>query len=581
MNDPRPAPPRSLRPTFDWFWRNLASEWREYFNVALAAMFINALTLASPMFTMNVYDRVVPNQATETLWALTFGVMIAFVFDTSLRMLRGYLVDYAGARADTRMSTLIYDTALAMKLAARPRSAGGFASQVREFDALRDFMTSATLASLIDLPFALLFIAVMAWIGGPVAWAPLVAFPLVLAIGMAVQVPMMRLQRETQATNVHKFGTLVESIEGLETVKANTAEPQLQDRYHGSVRASARLGLKTRLYASLALNFSMFVQQTVTVAIVIIGYFQIVAGHLTVGGLIACTILGGRALGALAQATSLLARYQQARTALQTLDGVMSLPPEREAGKTYLKPQPLRGEIEFAGVGFAYPGQAQPVLDKVSLRIGAGEKVGILGRIGSGKSTLLKLAGGLYAPAAGHIAIDGLDIAQFDPHDLRQGMGYLSQDAMLFLGTLRDNLKLGRPELEDDALLEALRIAEMGRFVARHPAGLDLPIGERGEGLSGGQRQAVACARMLLRDPRVVFMDEPSSAMDHATEVSFIANLQAWLGTRTLLLVTHKPSMLALVDRIILIDGGRVVADGPKEVVLNALNKGQITVPKT
>ncbi len=581
MISPTGAPERSLRPTFDWFWRNLSNEWREYANVGIAAIFINVLTLASPLFVMNVYDRVVPNQATETLWALTFGVMIAFAFDIALRLVRGYLVDYAGARADTRLSSLIYHTALAMKLSAKPRSAGGFASQVREFDSLRDFMTSATLVSLIDLPFALIFIAVMIWIGGAVAWAPLLAFPVVVAIGLILQVPMMKLQRATQATNVHKYGTLVESFEGLETIKANTAEPQLHARYDAAVKESAEIGLKSRVYASVALNISMFVQQTVSVAIVVIGYFEIVAGHLTTGGLIACTILGGRALGALAQVAGLMARLQQARTALQSLEMVMSLPPEREPGKTYLKPQQLRGEIEFSGVGFAYPGQKQVVLEKLSLKVGAGEKVAILGRVGSGKSTLLKLAGGFHAPAAGHISIDGLDIAQFDPTDLRQSLGYLTQDTTLFLGTLRDNLRLGRPDLPDEALLEALRLAEMGRFVARHPAGLDLPIGERGEGLSGGQRQAVALARMFLREPRLVLMDEPSSAMDHATELSFINNLRAWLGSRTLVLVTHKPSMLVLVDRIVLIDNGKVVADGPKETVLAALNKGQITVAKT
>jgi ATP-binding cassette subfamily C protein LapB len=578
MISPTGVPPRSLRPTFDWFWRNLSNEWREYVNIGVAAVFINILTLASPLFVMNVYDRVVPNQATETLWALTIGVVIAFVFNMALSLVRGYLVDYSGARADTRLSSLIYRTALGMKLAAKPQSAGGFASQVREFDALRDFLTSATLASLIDLPFALVFIMVMAWIGGSVAWAPVVAFPLVVVIGLALQVPMMKLQRATQASNIHKTGTLVESFEGLETIKANTAEPQLLARYAAAVKESAEVGLKSRVYASFALNISTFVQQVVSVAIVILGYYQIVAGHLTTGGLIACTILGGRALGALAQVSGLMARYQQARMALQTLDGLMSLPPERELGKNYLNPRQIRGDVEFTGVSFAYPGQQQVVLDKINLRISAGEKVAILGRVGSGKSTLLKLTGGFYAPASGHVAIDGLDMAQFDPTDLRQHLGYLSQDAMLFLGTLRDNLRLGRPDLSDDALLEALRIVEMGRFVARHPSGLDLPIGERGEGLSGGQRQAVACARMLLRDPRIVLMDEPSSAMDHATEVIFINNLRGWLGTRTLILVTHKPSMLVLVDRIVLIDNGRVVADGPKETVLAALNKGQITV---
>jgi ATP-binding cassette subfamily C protein LapB len=570
---------RSLKPTFDWFWRNIASEWREYANIGVAAVFINVLSLSSSLFVMNVYDRVVPNQATETLWALTFGIAIAFSFDFALRLVRGYLVDYAGARADTRLSSLIYRTALDMKLAAKPRSAGGFVSQIKEFDSLRDFLTSATLMSLIDLPFALVFIVVMVWIGGSVAWAPVLAFPVVLVIGAAMQIPMMKLQRATQETNIHKYGTLVESFEGLETIKANTAEAQLHSRYDVSVRDSAELGLKTRLYSSVALNLSTFVQQIVSVAIVILGYYEIVAGRLTTGGLIACTILGGRALGALAQVAGLMARYQQARLALQTLDGVMSLPPEREPGKTYLKSSLIRGDIEFSTVSFAYPGQQLPVLDKVSFRIKSGEKVAILGRIGSGKSTLLKLSGGFHEPATGHIAIDGLDIAQFDPADLRQSLGYLSQDTTLFLGTLRDNLRLGRPGLSDDEMLESLRIAEMGRYVARHPAGLDLPIGERGEGLSGGQRQAVACARMLLRNPRIVMMDEPSSAMDHATEVSFINNLRGWMGSRTLLLVTHKPSMLALVERIILVDSGRIVADGAKETVMAALNKGQISVP--
>ena len=559
-----------------WFWGTLARAWPIYAEVLLAAVLINLFALASPLFIMNVYDRVVPNRAIETLWVLAAGVVTVFVFDFVLRNLRAYFVDSAGRMADLRLASRIFEQVMGIRMAARPASAGAFANNLREFESLRDFFTSATVVTLIDLPFALLFIGIVWLIGGPVALVPAIALPVVIGIGLIVQVPLNRVVRRTFQEAAQKHGVLVESISGLETIRSNGAEGRMQRDWERFVGATARSGMRARLLSGLAVNVSVLAQNLVTVGVVIFGVYRIADGLMTVGALVACTIITSRAMAPLAQVAGILTRYHQARAAYDALDRIMDLPVERPDGARFLHRPQLRGDLEFREVSFSYPGQKQPALDRVSFAIKAGERVGVVGRIGSGKTTVEKLVLGLYEPDRGAVLIDGTDLRQIDPADLRRGVGCMLQDVCLFHGTIRDNIMLGAPFADDLAVLRAARIAGVEEFVARHPLGFDLNVGERGERLSGGQRQAVALARALLSDPPILVLDEPSSAMDHGAEGRLKQRLEQILPGKTLLLVTHRASLLSLVERLIVLDGGRVVADGPRHEVLKALAAGEI-----
>jgi len=559
-----------------WFWGTLLQAWPVYAEVLLAAVLINLFALASPLFIMNVYDRVVPNQAIETLWVLAAGAATVFAFDFVLRNLRGYFVDSAGRIADLKLAGGIFEQVMGMRMAARPASAGAFANNLREFESLRDFFTSATVVTLVDLPFVLLFIAIVWLIGGPIALVPAVAVPLVIGFGLILQVPLNRVIRRTFQEAAQKHGVLVESINGLETIKSVRAEGRMQRNWEQFVSATARSGMRARLLSSLGVNVSVLAQNLVTVGVVIFGVYRIGEGLLTVGGLVACTIITGRAMAPLAQVAGILTRYHQARAAYDALSKVMALPVERPPTTRFLHRPQLRGEVAFKGVTFAYPGQKQPALEQVSFTIAPGERVGLVGRIGSGKTTVEKLVLGLYEPDQGAVLLDGTDLRQIDPADLRRHIGCVLQDVVLFHGTVRDNITLGAPFADDQAVLRAARIAGVEDFVARHPLGFDLNVGERGERLSGGQRQAVAVARALLLDPPILVLDEPSSAMDHGAEGRLKQRLEQELPDRTLLLVTHRASLLSLVERLIVLDGGRVVADGPRPEILKALAGGQI-----
>jgi ATP-binding cassette subfamily C protein LapB len=564
------AAPRS------WFWGTLAQAWPIYAEVLLAAALINLFALASPLFIMNVYDRVVPNQAIETLWVLALGVISVFGFDFVLRNLRTYFVDSAGRVADLKLASRIFEQVMGIRMAARPASAGAFANNLREFESLRDFFTSATVVTLVDLPFVLLFIAIVWLIGGPVALVPALAVPLVIGCGLILQVPLHRVVRRAFQEAAQKHGVLVESISGLETIKSIGAEGRMQRDWEQFVAATARSGIRARLLSGLGVNVSLLAQNLVTVGVVIFGVYRIADGLMTVGALVACTIITSRAMAPLGQVAGILTRYHQARTAYDALDRIMGLPVERPAHARFLHRAQLHGEIAFKDVTFTYPGQKQPALDKVSFVIKPGERVGLVGRIGSGKTTIEKLVLGLYEPDRGAVLIDGTDLRQIDPADLRRSIGCVLQDVCLFHGSLRDNITLGAPFADDQALLRAARIAGVEDFVARHPLGFDLNVGERGERLSGGQRQAVALARALLADPPMLVLDEPSSAIDNGAEGRLKERLEEILPGKTLLLVTHRASLLSLVERLIVLDGGRMVADGPRRDVLQALAAGRI-----
>lgn len=559
-----------------WFWSTILRQWPIYGEVALAALLINLFALASPLFVMNVYDRVVPNNAVETLWILATGVLIVFAFDFLLKILRGYFVDSAGRIADIKLAGRIFGQVLGIRMASRPASAGAFASQLREFETLRDFFTSATVTTLVDLPFIAFFVGIVWLIGGPVAMVPAAAIPLVIGAGLLIQIPLNRIVRRTFREGSQKHGILVETITGLETVKSIGAEGRMQRAWERFVAATAASANRSRLLSSITVNLAGFVTNLVTVGVVVVGVYEIAAGNMTVGGLIACSILSGRAMAPLSQVAQILARFHQARTAYQTLDTVMKLPVERPPATRFVHRPVLQGNIEFRNVSFTYPGQKIAALAGVSFRVGAGERVALIGRIGSGKSTIEKLVLGLYEPEGGSILVDNTDLRQIDPADLRRNIGCVPQDVMLFTGTLRDNITMGAAHADDATMLRAAELAGVEDFAARHPLGYDRPVGERGQALSGGQRQAVAIARALIGDPPILVLDEPTSAMDNAGENGLKARLSAELTGRTLLLVTHRASLLSLVDRLIVLDGGKLVADGPKDQVLKALAAGQI-----
>lgn len=554
-----------------WFWGTLGGYLPYYVEAGLAGLLVNVLAVATSLFVMNVYDRVVPNNATETLVVLATGTTIAIAFEFVARTLRAYFLDVAGKKADLALGGQIFAQALGMQLAARPASAGAFASQLREFEAVRDFITSVTLTAVMDLPFVAFFLFVVALIGGPLYLAPLLAVPVILVVGLLAQIPLALATRANLQEGAMRHGLLVESLEGLEMLKAMRAEGQLQGRYEDYTALTGRSANRARLISSTVVNFTGVVQQVVTVAVVCWGVHLIAAGELTVGALIACVMLTGRALAPLQQVAALMMRYQHARAAHATLDRIMRQPVERPPGAQFTERAEVRGDIALVDVHFTYPGAGVPTLNGVNLSIAAGERVAILGRVGSGKSTLLKLLPALYAPTRGSVRVDGIDVAQFDPADLRRRIGYVAQDAMLFHGSLRDNIALGLPHADDAQVLRAARLAGLESLIDGHPSGLQLIIGERGQGLSGGQRQAVSIARALLLEPPILLLDEPSSAMDHNSEARFIRDLGDFVRDRTLVLVTHKPVMLNLVTRIIVIEAGKVALDGPRDDILRQL----------
>lgn len=561
-----------------WFWDVIYKSWPIYGEALAASLLINLFALASPLFIMNVYDRVVPNHAFETLWVLAIGVTIVFTFDFVMKALRGYFIDVAGKRSDVILSATIFEKVMGIKMENRPKSVGAFANNLSEFESFRDFLTSATLTTLIDLPFLFIFLAVIYMLGGSLAVIPLVVLPLAIIGGIAVQKPLKNTITELFKYSSQKGATLIESLTNLDSIKQTGAEGQMQAKWEQNVGQIARLGLKSRFYSSMAVNLTAFLTQMASISVVIFGVYKISEGELTTGGLIACTILTGRALAPIGQIASLLTRYHQARTSLDTLTHMMSLPVEREPGKKYVHRPSFKGDIEFKNISFSYPEQPIKALDNVSFKIKSGERVAFIGRIGSGKSTIEKLMLGLYAPQEGSILIDGTDIRQIDPSDLRRQIGYVPQDISLMFGSIKDNITMGSRYADDASILHAAEIAGVTQFVNRHPEGFDMPVGERGASLSGGQRQSVAVARSMLLSPPIYIMDEPSNSMDNSTEARFKEKLSEQLAHQTLILVTHRASLLTLVDRLIVMDGAKIVADGPKENVLEALKKGQIKV---
>lgn len=557
-----------------WLMEPMRANKSTYLKVALAAVFINIFGLLTSLFTMTVYDRVVPNNATASLVALTIGFAIVVIFDFILKLLRAYFVDHAGAQIDRDIGDAVFERMLSMRMELKKGSTGALAGLMRELEALRDFFASATLTAVVDVPFILLTLVIVWVIGGPVVFVPGLMVPLVILVGWLTHPALERLSARAMGEGLLKQSVLVETIGGLETVKTSGAAPLMSHRWRRAVEQHSDSSLRQRLVASIGVTFATSAGTISYAGVVIVGVTLIAERELTMGGLIACSILAGRAIAPLAQISQLLSRITSTRTAYRQINEMMKLPPEGPEGEA-LKLSKVQGKVEFRNVGFRYPGAPERALDGLSFTVNPGEHVALLGRVGSGKSTIARLVLGLYPPEEGLIMIDGSDIRQLDPKELRAHVGAAMQESVLLTGSVRENIQLGRARVNDEELLRISEISGTHQFMGQIANGYDLKLADRGEGLSGGQRQSIAIARALAGRPPIVLLDEPSSAMDAQTEGALIQRLQEELKGRTTILITHRPPLLALAQRIILLDQGKIVSDGPRDTVLKQIMRPQ------
>jgi ATP-binding cassette subfamily C protein LapB len=557
-----------------WLATTLAPYWRTYVRVMVAALFINLIALGSPLFTMNVYDRVLPNKAIPTLWVLAAGITLAYLFDFLLKTARSSLIDYAGRKADLRLSQMLFDKVLNSTLASRPMSTGEYANRVTQYEFVREFFTSNTIGVIIDSLFVFIFLAVIYLISGWLVVIPAVAFVLSVVIGLYAQAAIGKRMATAANEASRRQSLLVETISTIETLKSLRAEATMLRRWQELTKYSSRTSEEIKHVSTNAINMTMFVQQMVSVLIVIAGTYEFSEGRIAMGAIVATVMLASRAGAPLGQIAMTLARFRQATMSLRILDKIMEQPDDRPSTVGFVNREITRGAFSFQDVSFQYPGSDYPVINKLSFNVNPGERIGIIGRIGSGKTTLGRLLDGLFAPSGGRVLIDGVDIRQYHMAEVRANVAVAGQSSDLFSGTVKENLLLGRADATDEELLEVARMTGVDEFVGTHPRGFDMPVGERGSNLSSGQKQALTIARLLLTRPKVVFLDEPSGAMDLATERNLIARLsKAFDRKTTLIIATHRYSMLDLVDRLIVIDKGRIIADGPKQAVIEAMQR--------
>ncbi len=565
-----PAP----RQSGHWFWSAVRKLWPTYSVVILGAVFINLIALASPLFTMNVYDRVLPNKALPTLWVLAIGMAVALTFDFLLKTLRSWLIDSAGRRADVLLASRIYEHVLGIEMSNKPPTTGSFASHLKEFEQVREFFTSSTIASFTDMAFFGLFLFVIYQVGGVMVAVPAAAAVLMIMLGLAFQSPLRRAAEKNSAETAQRHSLLVESISALETVKTIRGESHLQGIWESLVGVTARTIERVRQLNATLANLSSLIQQLVTVAVLVVGAYLFDAGDISTGAIIASVMLASRAVAPLGQFAIVLARSQQSLVSLRSINKIMAMEVERPRGKIFISEPITKCLIQFQKVVFAYPGSSTPALNGINFTIKPGEKVGIIGKIGSGKTTVGRLLTKLYEPQEGAILVNGVDMRQYHPHEIRRVIGLLGQDSELFHGTVRSNILMANPRATDEKLLAACRLAGVDDFVRRHPKGFDMFVGEKGQSLSGGQRQAIALARLLIGEPQMIFLDEPSSAIDMASEKVLIDHLKRSLRPdQTVIVSTHRHSMLDLVDRLIVLANGKIAADGPKEQVMEALRR--------
>ncbi|MFC7050904.1 type I secretion system permease/ATPase [Emcibacter nanhaiensis] len=574
MND-QPAVQSKSIDTDNWFWSAFVEHKWSYIQIIVAAGLINIFSLASSIFIMVVYDRVIPNNAVESLIALTTGMVIVIVFDFTLKFLRALFIDSVGRKIDLKVARRIFKRLEDLKLSAFKGSVGELVNSVREYESIRDFCTSATLATVVDIPFIMLFLLVIWAIGGSLVIVPILAIPLVVITGLLIQPWLAKYSQAGMSEGQSKQSTLIEVVSGLETMKALGAGRMFLNRWEKAVANHSEISLKSRLLSQITVNSASTAQQISQIGIVVYGFWLVVAGDLTFGALIASVILSGRCLAPLGQMANLMTRLNHARSAYRKLDALMRAPHEDMSERDVLRRKTLDGKIEFNNVSFRYPGQNTNVLENVSFTINSGEKVAILGRIGSGKSTVLRLASGLYEPDNGAVMIDNTDIRQIVPEDLRNNISMVLQDVFLFSGSVKENLTLGREDITDEDILRAAELSGVQEFIGAIPNGYDLKLRDRGEGLSGGQKQSISLARALVRPSPILFLDEPTSAMDNNFEAAVVSRLKQTMQDKTVVIVTHRASLLQLVDKIIIMDKGRIAMMGPRDQVLQKLAQNQ------
>ena len=571
--------PESLIPPeggSQWFWSLIKQNAGVYRDVIVAAFFVNLFSLAFFFYLRIVFDRVIPNAAFETLWVLTSGVILVFIASLIVRILRAFFIELASRRLEITISARMMERVLGMRMEAKPARVGSFAAVMKSFDSLRDFTTSATLISLIELPFACLFLAVIVWVSWQMA-IPVVIGLIVLLAFAAIMHPRLRHLAEVSFHGgAARNAALIESLTGLETLKATAAESMMQERWEDATRFLAATGVNQRTAANVVSTVTWWVQQVVAVSVIVLGVYLIAAGQLTFGGLILCKLLALRCISPFTKVAGLVTGFQQAKLSLGMMNRLFATPTEHLEEGAFLSRERFQGKLEFQNLSFAYPGAHGTALRGVTLKINSGERVALLGRVGSGKSTLQKLTMGLYQPSEGAVLVDDIDLRQLEPREYRSAVGYSPQDVTLFNGTLRENLVLAKTNVSDADLIRAVELAGLSEFVNRHPLGFDMPVSERGESISGGQRRCMGLARALVTDSNILILDEPTGSMDNATERTVISNLKTFVEGKTLVVVTHRNSILELVDRIVVLDNGKIVADGPRETVLSALKKGQI-----
>lgn len=572
------APSYNRKRSSSWFWSSISENRPIYRDVITASAISNVFALAMPLFTMNIYNRIIPNRAMDSLWVTAAGVLIMVSADFLLHMARTHLVDKAAARTNTRLSAIMMEQALALKTADRPSSVGSFANVIQGFESVRNFISSATLFAYVDIPFSLFFLLIISLIAWPLAIPLAVGSILILLHAALIQGTMRDLAETTNRASALKNATLIESLVGMETVKSQGAESHVQKRWETSVSFLEHVNTRLRLLSGSVITGTQWVQQTVSVVTMLVGVYLVVNNSLSMGALIAVYMLSSRCIAPVGRAAGLLMQYNTASRSLAALDDIMRKEPERPSEGTFLSRPRLKGDVEFSGVTFTYPGQERPALSGVSFRIAHGERVALVGRIGSGKSTVGKLLLGLYQPQSGTVFIDGADIRQIDPGELRRNVGSVPQDVILFFGTLKENLMFGNPPRSDSEIFEAAVATGVNRFANLHPRGFDMQVGERGECLSSGQRQGIAVSRALLKQAPILMLDEPTASMDNSSEEHVRRNLASFIEDKTLILVTHRTALLELVDRIIVLDEGKVIADGPKERVLELLYRSRAKI---
>jgi ATP-binding cassette subfamily C protein LapB len=555
-----------------WFFSSMAKSYKIYRDVLLASIVVNLIVLAAPLYTRNVYDRVIPNSAMDTLWTFTIGVFIAYTFDFILRVVRAYFIDIAGKKSDVLLSAKIFKHVQATELSLRPKSTGTFAKQLGDFDSIRELITSSSMTLIIDLPFTIIFLIVIYIMAGTLVIVPIVAMILILAFGIYAHASMKYTVEKTYRASGEKSGLLYEGLGAIESVKAYNMQSRNQKKWEDATGEIAEWSIKTKMLSTAVGSWSNYIQQLATVFSVVYGVYLIKDGHLTMGGLIAVSMLLGRTIAPMRQVASLITRIHGAKAAFESLDKIMDNDIEIDESKTYIQKGKLSGEFEFKNVNFAYPEAEVLALHNMSFTIKANQKLAILGRIGSGKSTIGKLLMRFYLPNEGSIYVDGIDINQISPYELRKYIGYVPQHVQLFFGTVKDNIKMGVEHVDDERVALVARLAGVTDFTDKHPQGLDMQVGEMGQLLSGGQRQLVALARALILFPKILIMDEPSSAMDLTTEKILRDRLREIVKDRTLIIATHKASLLDLVDTLMVVEAGQMVAYGDKDSVTAQLN---------